>query len=261
MIATQVSLMLTSQPSPTAMPTLPGSTSTAAGSAATPTGSPTAIATETSLATPTATPAGVTSTPLSTDPAVYLGPPTGKDTLDTGKNFGLENQPYDDDYTYIRIENGALVMTSRYASDYHGWRTGGVKLQDAYIQATVQVGDCSGADMYGLIVRSPDYIKGYWFQVTCDGNWIFGYWDGENEVDLKSGNNSSNAILTGSNQTNRLGVMAKGDDFKLFVNGQQIGEVTDSKFPDAGSYGMLISARNTPNFTTSTDEFDYWTLN
>ncbi len=118
---------------------------------------------------PTATPENSptpanTATVSAQDPAAYLGTPAGSDTLDSGKSFGLDSTGYDDDYTAIRVENGALVMTSHYATGYRGWRTGGTKQQNAYIEATVQTGECSGSDLYGLIVRSPDFVKGYWFQ-------------------------------------------------------------------------------------------------
>ncbi len=124
----------------------------------------------------------------------------------------------------------------------------------------MQVGDCSGMDTYGLVYRSPDYSKGYWFQVTCGGNWAFGYWDGEKYVNLTDGRDTANAILTGSNQTNRLGVMAAGSTHKLYVNGKLIAEVQDETFLDAGSFGAVVAAFSTPNFTVSISEFAYWKL-
>ena len=250
-VATQVSTMLTAQPSATAMVVLPTATNLPEVQTATLTPSPS----ETNTLTPTATGTAVTG-----DPRTLLGTPTGTDTLDTGKNFGLDGTSYDDGFTFIRVENGALVLTSRNASDYHGWRTGGVKLKNAYVEVTIQTGTCSGSDLYGLIVRSPDFVKGYRFQLTCEGNWNFTKYDGSQEEELKSGTNTDNAILTGSNQTNRLGVMASGNDFKLFVNGVQLGEVSDDTFQDAGAYGVIIAGRKTPDFTIYTQEFNYWTL-
>lgn len=249
-VSTQVAVLLTAQPSGT-----PGPTQTA---------QPTSLPPQATLVpaeTSTPTTMGVLSpTPSAQDPAVYLGSPTSVDTLDSGKSFGLDATGYDDDYTSIHVENGALVLTSRYATGYRGWRTGGPKVKNAYTEATIQVGECSGTDLYGLIVRSPDFIKGYWFQVTCEGNWAYGYWDGENYVELSASSNPSSSVLTGSNQINRLGVLASGENYKLFINGQQVGEVNDGTFTEAGSYGMLITSRNTPNFTIYTQEFKVWKL-
>ncbi len=248
LVATQVAMLLTSQPSP--QPLNPTET---AGPSQTPEIAASVTPTETTQPTPTPT-----TSP--TDPREALGNPDFTDMLDSGKSFGLENQSYDDDYTLIRVQNGALMLTSKYAIGYRGWRTGGTKLKDAYIEARMQVGDCSGMDTYGLVYRSPDFSKGYWFQLTCGGDWSFGYWDGEEYVNLTDGSNSANAILTGSNQTNRVGVMATGSTHKLYVNGRLIVEVQDDTFTDAGSFGAVIAAFSTPNFTVSVDEFAYWKL-
>lgn len=245
-VATQVAMMLTSQPTPQVIePTTA------------PTEAPSATVTQT--ATNTAEPSP-TATVSASDPREFLGEPDFTDTLDSGKSFGLEGQPYDDDYTIIRVENGALVLTSRYATGFHGWRTGGTKLKDAYIEAPMRVADCSGGDTYGLVLRSPDFVKGYWFSLTCGGDWAFGYWNGEEYVNLKDGSNPNGAILTGSNQTNRVGVMASGSDFQLYINGVKIADVQDETFAEAGSFGALISAFSTPNFTLTISEFTYWTL-
>lgn len=248
LVATQVAVLMTSQPSPQAIHL---------------TDTPQPI--QTSETSPTATPTEtlqitLTPTTSSEDPREFLGNPDFTDSLDSGKSFGLENQTYDDDYTLIRVQNGALILTSKYAIGYRGWRTGGTRLKDAYIEAQMQVGDCSGMDTYGLVYRSPDFSKGYWFQLTCGGNWAFGYWDGEKYVNLTDGSNVKNAILTGSNQINRVGAMAVGGSHKLYVNGALIAEVQDDTFTDAGSYGAMIAAFATPNFTVSVNEFSYWKL-
>lgn len=247
-VATQVSMLLTNQP------TLPLLTPTGEPqSSLTPEASVTLAATNTAETTATAT-----TSP--TDPREFLGSPDFIDPLDTGKSFGLENQSYDDDYTLIRVDNSSLILTSKYATGYHGWRTGGTRVQNAYIEAPMKIGDCSGLDTYGLVYRSPDYIKGYWFTLTCGGDWAFGYWNGEDYVLLADGSDINHAVLTGSNQTNRVGVMATGSIHKLYVNGKLIAEVADSTFDETGSFGAVIAAYSTPNFTLSISEFAYWTI-
>ena len=245
-IATQVATLLTLQPTAEPIVDIPVQVDTQP-----PVETPTIPPTATVSATATAT-----SSPE--DPRVQLGSPTFTDTLDNGKSFGLESKAYDDDYTYIRVENGALVLTSRYATGFRGWRTGGTKLGNAYLEALIRVGECSGTDNYGLVFRSPDFIKGYWFQVTCGGNWELGYWDGSEYTSLENGTNTSNALLTGSNQTNRLGAWASGDQIKLYINGKLIAQTEDSSLSEPGSYGALIASYNTSNFTVTIDEFAYW---
>lgn len=246
LIGTQVATMLTMQPTPEQIVDTPFQVET-----------PPAFETPTVLPTATPEPTATTTTSPE-DPRVQLGNPTYTDPLDNGKSFGLESKAYDDDYTYIRVENGALLLTSRYATGYHGWRTGGTKLGNAYLEASVRVNECSSSDSYGLVFRSPDFIKGYWFQVTCSGNWDLGYWDGSQYTSLATGTNSSNAMLTGSNQTNRLGVWTSGEQIKLYINGILIDQTQDSNLSEPGSFGAVIASFNTPNFTVAIDEFSYW---
>jgi len=216
---------------------------------------PTQTEAATASATPTASP---TATSSPEDPRVLLGPPSFTDTLETGKSFGLESQAYDDDYTFIRVENGQLLLTSRYATGFRGWRTGGTKLKDAYIEAKVKVGECSGSDTYGLVFRSPDFIKGYWFQVTCDGAYELGYYDGSEYSRLTNSTSTNNALLTGSNQTNRLGVWTEGNLIKLYINGKLVSQSESSALNEAGSFGAVIASATTPNLTIAIDEFTYW---
>lgn len=249
LVGTQIAAILTSQP--TVQPPL------------TDTPAPTVQPAEPISATPTPTTSpepSPTPTPIGEDPRRVLGNPTFVDTLDSGRSFGLQDKPYDDDYTFIRVENGALVLTSRYATGYRGWRTGGAKVGNAYLETLVRTGECSGLDTYGLVFRSPDFVKGYWFQLTCDGQWAFGYWDGQQYVNLAEGGNLNDAIRTGSNQTNRIGVYAVGGNYTLYINGIKIREISDITFTEPGSYGIVIAARNTPNFTVYAEEFAYWRL-
>ncbi|HWR65028.1 MAG TPA: family 16 glycoside hydrolase [Bellilinea sp.] len=244
-VASQVATMLTQPPTPSGVIDTPAVIL------------PTAEATATPL--PTATPQPTATATISPeDPRVQLGNPDFTDTLDSGRSFGLDSQAYDDDYTSIRVENGALILTSRYATGFRGWRTGGTKLGNAYLEAKVHVAECSKNDMYGLVFRSPDFIKGYWFQVTCDGSWSLGYWDGDDYTSLGDGANPGGALLTGSNQTNRLGVWTSGSQIKLYINGKLVTEVDDSSQTEPGSYGAVIASFNTQNLTVSIDEFAYW---
>ena len=246
-VATQVATLLTQPATPAVAVDTPAVSIPTAEATATP--SPTATS------APTAT-----STTSPEDPRTLLGAPDFTDTLDSGKSFGLDSKAYDDDYTFIRVENGALVLTSRYATGFRGWRTGGAKLGNAYLEAKVHVGECAANDMYGLVFRSPDFIKGYWFQVTCNGSWSLGYWNGDEYTGLADGANPGGALLTGSNQTNRLGVWTSGSQIKLYINGKLVTEVNDSSQTDPGSYGAVIASFNTPNLTISIDEFAYWKL-
>lgn len=210
--------------------------------------------TPTSETSPTLTPASAE------DPRIILGAPIYVDTLDSGRSFGLEGKIYEDENTLIRVQNGSMILTSKYATGYHGWRTGGRKLQNGYVEGLFRTGDCNGQDTYGLIVRSPDFIQGYWFTLTCDGQYGFGYWNGEKYVNLLSQKDDRSILHTGSQQTNRIGVWMKDSIYRLFVNGAFMNEISDDQFIVEGYTGAVIAAHSTPGFTVFLDEISYWNL-
>ena len=201
-----------------------------------------------------------TPTPISGDPAVTLGNPTAKDTLESGKGFGISDGGYDDGQVKIFVNNGMLVFQSSGTGGWRSWRVRPPSLTDFYMDAKFQVNSCSGSDSFGLVLRTPDYEsgQGYYYGLTCDGRVFF-----------SSSNTSSTPtqimpptelppeIYTGgANQTIHLGVMAKSDTYKLFVNGKEIQTVTDASFKE-GFFGMF-SAGFSGGLSVGLDELAYW---
>jgi hypothetical protein len=134
----------------------------------------------------------------------------------------------------------------------------GLDLADFYIEATIQPGTCDGKDSYGVMVRAPDFNKGYFYGFSCDGRFVFQKWDGSNFATLVNWTTNS-AIKSGADVVNRLGLMAKGDNFTFYANGVKLGSATDTTYK-SGSVGLWIAAYATPNFTTKVDELDDWVL-
>jgi hypothetical protein len=260
-IDTQVAIILTRAATetvePTLVPTLPPLTATPAPpqSTSTATAIPTTAPTATSTpVTPTQVPP--TPTTPATDPKLSLGKPTWTDNFQTGKSFGM----MDTDETKVEALNGHLYLTAKNANGFHGWTMSIREIQNFYLEATFKTGDCSGKDRYGLVFRSPTtFDKGYFFGVTCDGNFDFRRWDTDGFTVINDYSKSS-SISTGSNQVNRLGVMAKGNNFTFYVNGNQVGSATDDTFTDSGTFGMFIASLNTENLTIEADEIAYWKL-
>jgi len=231
--------------------------------------SPTETANPTGLVPPTQPPAPTSQTTPSISPSETpatpqedirdtLQSPAYVETFESGVGFGLDGKVYDDDNTLIRVEEGSLILTSRNPNGYHGWRTGGRKLRNGYIEGSFRVGACNGRDLYGMIARSPDYIKGYWIQLTCDGTWALISWDGSNKTVLTKGEDTGNIILSGADKTNRIGFLLKDNSIKVYVNGKPLTEVVNSDYPEPGSFGAFIASSNTSNFTVRVDEFSYW---
>ena len=206
---------------------------------------------EIASATPTAT---MTETPTPTDVVSSLGPPTWKDEFNVKKSWYLD----DDEYTNIDIADGALIMTSLQAVSWQGWSLHYTQLQNFYLEGVINIPTCSAPDRYGLVFRSPDYIKGYFFGLNCSGQYSLSQYNGDKFITIIDWTNSP-AVHTGANAQNVLGVKAIGDQITLSVNGTELQTVTHSEY-SKGTFGAYISAVNTPGFTIKMDEIRYWTL-
>jgi hypothetical protein len=257
------------QPSQTALPTVtaqPTQASTTAQATATQaaatqaptqlaaTQAPTQAATNAATATtgPTATVAAAT-TPIAGDPVSKLGTPTWKDTFANADNWATGEGKF----TKITVGSNKLTLTG--LSNLDGWRLTAPKIANFYIEATIQTGTCSGSDHYGLIVRVPDMStanSGYLVGLTCDGKYSLRKWDGTNMTDVIAWT-KSDAIKSGSDQTNRLGVLANGSDFTVYINGVAQKSASNDAFKE-GNFGFFVGASKTANLTITASQIAYW---
>lgn len=206
---------------------------------------------EVASATPTAT---ATETQTPTVAVSSLGTPTWKDDFSVKKSWYLD----DDEYTNIDITDGALVMKSLQAASWYGWSLHYNQIQNFYMEGVINVPTCSAADRYGLVFRSPDYIKGYFYGLNCSGQYSLSVYNGTKFITIIPWTNSAD-VRTGANAQNVLGIKAVGDQITLSVNGTELQTVTQSDY-NKGTFGAFIAAVNTPGFTIKMDEIRYWTL-
>ncbi|MDR3576336.1 MAG: hypothetical protein P4L50_20910 [Anaerolineaceae bacterium] len=241
LLATAVAATITARPSSTPKPTVTAIPPR-------PTGTATALPSPTTTIT-------ITPTLASSDPRSTLGTPTYKNT-----NFSKGWYMEDDEHTHITVsDSGALVLTSLQPIGWHSWSMYYHSLQNFYLEATLHTDTCSGSDRYGLVFRAPDNNHGYFFGLSCDGQYNLSSYDGTNFTTIVD-YTKFGAILSGSNQTNRVGVMARGSEIDLYVNGVSIKQINDPTYPAAGVFGVFIASQVTANFTYEMDEIDYWIL-
>jgi hypothetical protein len=93
---------------------------------------------------------------------------------------------------------------------------------------------------------------------TCDGRFRLYKWDGENYQGLQEWTASPH-ILTGPDQTNRMGFWAEGDSLKLYANGWLLAEISDSTY-DQGRFGIYIGSTATEDLEVYVEEISYWEL-
>ena len=64
-------------------------------------------------------------------------------------------------------------------------------------------------------------------------------------------------LKSGPNQTNRVGVMAKGTELTLYINGEQVDKINNDRYVE-GLFGFYIATFNTVPFYVLVDEVAYW---
>lgn len=231
------------QPTDTPAPTQPPAPPTAAPTQPQPTATQPA---------PTAAPSA---TPVSSDPKASLGSPTWQETFVNETNWSFSK----DKHSQMGVENDKLVMVAFNADSFDSWALTWPKTNDFYVEMTVTTGKCSGLDRYGLMVRAPSEAdRGYLFGVSCDGHYSFRLWNGKKYTRLVDWT-ASDKILTGKGQTNRIGVKGVGDKYSLYVNGSFLTTVTNDTY-EGGHFGVFVAAAQTPDFTATVSEIDYWAL-
>ena len=192
------------------------------------------------------------------DPKVYLGDSDWED-----KMTAVGNWPLGTDLSSATYDKETLTITA--LSDKFSWRIASTTaVGDAYIEATVKVGECSGADSYGLIFRVPEntgYNRGYLFGINCKGEYSLRSWDGmtgsSGVMTYLQEPTKSSTINAGSNQTNRLGIMAVGNRLVMYINGDKLGEVSDNMY-SSGFFGIFIKRDKTADLTIAVDDVGYW---
>jgi hypothetical protein len=192
------------------------------------------------------------------DPKVYLGDSDWEDNMTT-----VGSWPLGTDLSSATYENETLMITA--LSDKFSWRIASTgALGDAYIEATIKVGECSGADSYGIIFRVPEntgYNRGYLYGIDCKGKYSLRSWDGmtgaSGVMTYLQEPTESSLIKAGSNQTNRLGIMAVGDRLVMYANGEKLGEVKDNMY-STGFFGIYLKRDKTADLTVYVDDVGYW---
>ena len=108
------------------------------------------------------------------------------------------------------------------------------------VQMTIIKGDQGGVDFRqnntsGLV---------YYFFIGTDGSYQLFVSNGKTNTTLKKGTSSS--IKTGLNQTNLIGVVAKGSSIDVYVNLMHVDSATDNTISQ-GLLGVVASAYTTPS--------------
>ena len=202
--------------------------------------------------TPTAEP---TPTTVAGDPASTLGEPDWVDNMEDGEGWATGYS----EYSSIEFDDGYLKLTAD--QDVDGWRLTWPFLEDFYLEAKVQSPECEGSDHFGIMFRVPanaNANRGYLYGITCDGRYGLRRWDGQTMY-FPVPWTESDVIKQGEDVVNTLGIMADGSTLTLYINGQEVEEVTEGSYL-AGSFGVFVGGTNVEDLTVWVDQIRYWTI-
>lgn len=142
-----------------------------------------------------------------------------------------------------QIVNGVYDMLVK-ADNLFIWTTAGQSFSDGIyeMEATQVAGPENNG--YGMVFRvNDDRDDFYVFEISGDGFvWIGRYrGGGKDEIQPLVGEwwFESTAVRPGLNETNTLRVEAEGANMIFFVNGQEVGRVTDDAF-GSGDIGLMV---------------------
>ncbi len=251
-VATQVARMLTEA----ATEKVPHPTITLAPSATNTEPAPPAeaTATPTITATVTETPTG---TPNQDDPAQQLGAAAWT------QNFDGSTSAWDFSYEQATFQtaNGYLNMTAKTNANWHSWYVSSPKLKNAYLEATIELSNCSGLDRFGLAFRaSSDGQQFYFMGITCDGQWGFYRMTPDvNIIEIKAYQPAA-PLNDGANNPHRVGVWMEGSNFTFYIDGEKVGTASDNILSNEGYTGFMIAYANVSGFTVKVDSLKYWNI-
>ncbi len=255
--ATLTSMLQTEPFTPTLLPSVLETTLIPPTEIQTPTvtSSPTYTLSQTETPTFTLTPSSTTVK----DKEIPSGNPTWKDTFESGRNWYL----YADEHVRFEAKDGKILMTAIKPESWDGFTLTYPDLSNFYLEATfITQQPCEGLDRYGVVFRASKdrdlYVKYYLYGFSCDGRyWLRSF--NVDRVDNLIPWTSSEWILKGAQQTNRLGVLAQGERLVLFANGQRLTEINDKNHA-MGKIGLFIGAMKNENFQVFVDEIAYWEI-
>jgi len=144
-----------------------------------------------------------------------------------------------------QVHDGVYDLTVE-ADDVIIWTAAGEDFADGVYEVEATQVDGPLNNGYGLLFRLDDEADDFYlFKISGDGYvWIGRYRNGgETEAEPLIGEwwFESAAIQQGLNKTNTLRVKAEGGNMIFFVNGQEVGRVTDDAFKH-GDIGLMVEA-------------------
>lgn len=156
------------------------------------------------------------------------------------------------------VVNGVYEFEIK-AEDLTTWATAGLDFTDGWYK--VEATQVSGPDnnLFGMLFRVNNETDDFYaFQMSGDGYvWIGRYLGGGNTEAVPIVGDwwfESPAIKQGAGLTNELSVRAEAGNLIFYINGQEVGRVTDDSF-DKGDIGLIAGSLGEGDVLVQFDNF------
>jgi len=149
--------------------------------------------------------------------------------------------------------DGRFSLSVRQANAFYTALSPVKEFTDGYLEAVVQAVLCTDDDEFGLMFRVDPSGGHYRFTLTCKGEARVTRVSEGSEVAVVP-KTITNALLPGLLVDNRLGVIAEGDRFRFFINGEEVFNARDLGLR-WGGLGLIVRARRGGQTTASFDNF------
>jgi hypothetical protein len=195
-----------------------------------------------------------TLTPIPTEsPAPALSFNPGSEIFSDDFSGELRWTPAEPGPGGLSLSEGRLFISVRQSNSLYMAISPADPLTNAYIEIEVRPELCTANDEFGIVFRANDVFDHYRFTLTCIGEArVVGVINGIERVLLP--NSPSTAIFPGVYLTNRLGVQMENDQFRFYINGEEVFSDRDLGLPN-GRFGLLVKARQSGQTTASFDNF------
>ena len=222
--------------------------------------------------TPMPTPPAPTSTVFfpTLVPSPTLTPePTPSPTADIASGLGpiLFHDDFSQDLGWVHLHsnvggsslyNGRFSLSVRQANAFYTALSPVKEFTDGYVEVVVQAVLCTDDDEFGLMFRVDPSGGHYRFTLTCKGEARVTRISEGSEVAVIP-KTITNALIPGLLVDNRLGVIAEGELFRFFLNGEEVFTARDPGLR-WGRLGLYVRARRGGQTTASFDDFIVRTL-
>ena len=166
--------------------------------------------------------------------------------------FGIAEK-LDDETMRMEIVDGYLNIYPKMKEGWRNWRLRPPEISNGFVEVKFKFNTCHGADLFGIVVRAPDYSKGngYYGSISCDGRIQIQ----RNESTLAAASVDQKVLKI--NEFNVLKLVFIGNQIEIYLNGEKTAEAEDDLLK-RGYCGFFTAPMAQNSMSISVDDFSIY---